>query len=238
MIEGSRYVRTSQKLNVIARQALCESCNSEWLAGLETPFKQLMGPAMLATGVVELDCTQQEMVALWSVKTGLLLELAARRDRAAEIPLPASVFRWLHLRKAPPPNASVWIGVVEPPLSAEPTRYHGFSNQMVGPAKEPLPPSPPHDPIGNVVTYFIGHLLVKVVVLDLPEQAPPIASFDPQETPHLVQIWPVTHGTVHWPPRSAVSYDLFAMPGFLCWPMPAPKKAATWTRTPKAKGWQ
>src|ERR1022692_4110348 len=78
IVRGGKIVAHQRYFNVIAPQALCVDCNVVWLGPVEDQFKALMGPAITGGGPIPLDADKQDFVALWVVKSALLLELAMR----------------------------------------------------------------------------------------------------------------------------------------------------------------
>jgi len=172
IVRAGQVVARQRRLNVIAPQALCEECNGVWLGTMEGKFKRLMGRALNGLGPIFLDVGEQEFVALWIVKSALLLELAVRfTDPGHFCPVPMSAFHWLWLHKAPPPRATVWIGATGPQPGEEPRAAY-FSNQPVSPADG-------HGLVGNVITFVYGNLLVKTFVVDTPDGPIPPESSPP-----------------------------------------------------------
>jgi hypothetical protein len=211
VVRGGKVVARRRRLNVVAPQALCENCNGVWLGQMENDFKALMGPALIGRGPIFLDAVQQEFVALWVVKSALLLELAVRFTDAGHFcPVPGSAFHWLYLHKTPPPRATVWLGATGPQPGEQP-RAHYFSNQPVVPAVGNL--------VGNVITFVDGNLLLKTFVVEVPESEPYPAGINVPDVPTFAQIWPNRRERVGWPP-AAVTYSDLDSAELRLWPLP------------------
>jgi hypothetical protein len=72
--------RPMDVLNVILKDALCESCKNGWLGGvLEKRAASILKSMAVERKPVVLDPGMQRIVALWAVKTVLLLEMAWRQ---------------------------------------------------------------------------------------------------------------------------------------------------------------
>ena len=85
----------------------------------------------LAQRQVVLNAAAQRLVAFWAVKTGLLLELAARQmypgRRAVEGYLASGQeLAWLRAHDEPPPRSMVWLGCWDC-RSATPVNYELYS---------------------------------------------------------------------------------------------------------------
>jgi len=192
VMRAGRQIREARHWRVLAHQALCIPCNSEWLGGqIEPAFNRVAGAAMTGLEPLRFDREAQELIAFWTIKSALLIELAARRDRPS-VPIPRSVFRWLHQHKSPPPGSAVWIGATGP-QSREPARSGHFANQ-------PLSAAAGQAQIGNMITLAIGNLLLKTLIVDVAEHLPEPSRIDAQHSPNFMQIYPIVRESVDWPP--------------------------------------
>lgn len=211
IVRAGRIVARQRRLNVVAPQALCEDCNVAWLGPIEDRFKALMGPALRALAPIFLDAAEQEFVALWVVKSALLLELAMRFTSPGHFcPVPSSALHWLWLHKTPPPRATVWFGATGPQAGEHP-RTHYFSNQPVAPSGGRLE--------GNVITFVYGNLLLKTFVVEVSESGQ-ASGIDIPDTPVFVQVWPTRQNCVTWPPPVGVTYSDLDDRALMCWPLP------------------
>lgn len=214
------------KLRLVARQALCEHCNGVWLSSYENRFKRLMGDALINPARVEFDPPDQEFIALWTIKTALLLELAMRwQPDTPAIPLPTSVFHWLHKNKTPPPRSQVWFGA---------TGTQPGERWIVAPyANETLSKHGSVWPVGNLITFALGHLVLKCAVTQL-DPSNPGREWTPTPSLHFAQIWPVVSDPVVWPTPLAITQTEFATMSVRLWPIPVPQSPPEpWPAVPK-----
>jgi hypothetical protein len=229
IVRGGRVVAHQRRLNVVAPQALCYGCNVEWLGPVEDQFKALMGRAITGQGPVPLDADEQDFVALWAVKSALLLELAMRFTSPGHFcPIPSSALLWLGLHKTPPPRATVWLGATGPHPGEHP-RGNYFSNQPVAPADSQLE--------GNLITFVYGDLLVKTFVVDVPDGPLP-PGIDAPDTRVLIQIRPKRRRRVSWPPEFWVPYDGLDDPEFMQWPLPYRPRPMPWQPDEPPEGFE
>jgi hypothetical protein len=70
--DSGRNVRADTGLSIILRGAVCEACNSGWLAGWEDKAGPWLAPAILGEPIAIARGPMQELVAAWAVKTALL----------------------------------------------------------------------------------------------------------------------------------------------------------------------
>lgn len=215
----------SWRLRLVARQALCQHCNNVWLGGYEARFKNLMARTIRDPARVELDAEEQQFVAIYAIKTGLLLELAYRWQGLAPIPLPASVFRWLHLHKTPPPRSLVWFGATG--------TQQGEAWRVAPYANEALVQHGSSWPTGNIITFAIGHLVLKCAVVQF-DPLDPGTPWTPQFNAHFAQIWPIISDPVVWPTPLALTQTEFESMAVRLWPIPPPPgPPKPWPRLPK-----
>jgi hypothetical protein len=106
---GGHTLRRVPEFDVTLR-AVCGACNHGWLNELEQSFAGLMTPSLHGGGV-SLNREQQRMVALWGVKTWMLLEYALAHHRGGRLSSPG-IFRYLKETREPPPYVQVHLGQV------------------------------------------------------------------------------------------------------------------------------
>lgn len=87
--------------------SVCLKCNNGWLSELETAASPLIGPLLLGEPK-NLTADQQTVIAHWSYKTVLLLQMVrAKKDR----PIPAERFREVFNLGRPPTDVRIWLGL-------------------------------------------------------------------------------------------------------------------------------
>jgi hypothetical protein len=90
----------------LTTNAVCIQCNNGWLGELEALSAPLVGSLILGEPT-DLTTQQQSMIAFWSYKTVLLLQMIrSKMDR----PIPARRFRELYELGRPPSDVRVWLG--------------------------------------------------------------------------------------------------------------------------------
>jgi hypothetical protein len=87
--------------------SVCQQCNNGWLSELESAASPLVGPLLLGEPK-DLTAEQQTVVAHWSYKTVLLLQMIrAKKDR----PIPPRRFREVFELGRPPADVRIWLGL-------------------------------------------------------------------------------------------------------------------------------
>jgi hypothetical protein len=192
-------IRVVSEFDVQVRE-VCEVCNNGWLHDLERAFRAVMIWPMNGLGPIPLIKPVQHVVALWAVKTWLLMEQSMayiRGDKTLE-PQP-HLFREIREKGAPPATAQVWIGAVD----AMPDKLISFvATRWVG--------TPPNPPVGLFGVFTIGCVLFQVympVQWGSTQSQPFALGLGPSLTPFLTQIWPNQVEEVEWPPTGVFSAD-------------------------------
>jgi hypothetical protein len=183
-------------LNVILKEALCESCNSGWLGGgLEKRAARILKAMAVERKPIVLDPEMQRVVALWAVKTVFLFEMAMRQmypdDPRIEGYIPSDLelaFIWRD--KAPPPRARVWLACWDCRQSV-PVRYEPSSIDLPAADGSRVP--------AHLATFTLGYVAFQVFTVD------PLAA--------------ELHGAVEWPTRLP---ELLRPAVDLIWPQAQP----------------
>jgi hypothetical protein len=143
-----------------------------------------------------LDGRQQESIALWSLKTVMVLEALRPKDQAWFYD--PSERHALRKSKQLPPHTAVWLGRYQ---GRSPLTSHGAA---FGPIAGDF-----HATWGFVATLTLGALVIEVRSL----------RSDYKLTPHpgpwnhsLRQVWPRVEGVVRWPPRLAFTDEGGTLP--------------------------
>ncbi len=213
--QGSRAIsaatgRPAQRftgMRVVARKALCDSCNSGWLAGLENAANPLLEPAMRGDPI-KLSTDQQALVAFWAAKTSLLIEVAFRQFRTDSV-VPASHLRWLYEHRtdrAPPPGTVVWLASLNPWLGDDfvPTWCSSGTLRSGDPRSHPNRTNDSY-----VATFSVGCLIFQVIGQDFrepdhltPTGLPFVTVIPPRKlASYLLPIWPQLYPEAAWPPN-------------------------------------
>jgi hypothetical protein len=173
---------------------LCKPCNNEWCGRIEDEAEPVMTP-MIRGEAVHLDARAQMTLAIWAMKTILMLQLTYPTDHRG---IPADQYLWFRGHRWLLPNEQIWIahydGLGDWPIS---THYYAIG------LYDPTVSEPPEDHHGHTVSFCVGHLVFRAFghVMDGGEVASPHDYFHGA----LRQIWPATGDTVDWPPPITVA---------------------------------
>jgi hypothetical protein len=190
-------------LNIVLKGCLCATCNNEWLADIEKKVQPLLEPMVVSAESTMLDPAAQELLALWAVKTCLLLELAFRQrypgHRLDEgYQATPQELAWLQARNEPPPRSMVWLGCWDC-QQTRPVTYE--------PSGADLPTADGVPVTGHMTTYTLGFVAFQVFTVDFIAAEQHRArswNLNPPEPlkQQLPRIWPCppTAQPVAWPP--------------------------------------
>ena len=188
---GGKPVRQMKTLEAKVK-LVCADCNHGWMHELEEAFRERMYWALTGIGTVDLDATGQHAVAMWALKTWLMLGESLRYLHqpgfAFEVP---PFMHWMFEHHELPPTVQVFLGGVD----ALRENAVGFlSTQLVV-----IPPDPPRGVTG---VFTIGCLIFQVYVpVTQPGQGYHELGLDDYAQQFLRPIWPITEEVVRWPPR-------------------------------------
>lgn len=195
--DGFDRQRRSIGLDFTVRK-VCPGCNNEWMSRLETDTIPVLHPLISNLEVQLLTTTQQRKVALWAVKTSMML------DQTQTVPLlsPLQVAR-LRTHRAIPGGTRIWIGACD-------AIYPLVTSHTVKIELEPKEdPSARPRPDGLFTPMKIGHLCLYVYFPGSDVVVVP----PPTYTPALAGIWQ-RRGVIRWPPpmrpRTGGEFEEFA----------------------------
>ena len=185
---------------------VCADCNNGWMSRLEDTVKPFLGPMLINEHPVELDAVQQRDLARWAVIKVLLLELSIRqqhprRRKTLGYKPSEPELVWLMTNQDPPPRSRVWLGAFDAQGQVAVNSQALLLSSDDSSGKDPL--------LSHVTTLTIGYVLLQVFSIDyvvadartlVPFNSSPANQFDRA----LVQIWPVVHQVVRWPPSAYV----------------------------------
>jgi hypothetical protein len=199
-------------------------CNNEWLAAMERKVAPVLKPMAVEAKPTVLDAAAQALVALWAVKTVLLLELAMRQrypgSRSVEgYAATSQELAWLRERGEPPPRSMVWLACWDCQRST-PVNYE--------PSTADLPATDGSHVAGHLTTFTLGFVAFQVFTLDFIEaerHGAPVWNTRPPAPlmEALKRIWPpqLVVQDLSWPPaafgkddwRRLVTWDGVLRPG-------------------------
>ncbi len=185
-------VRTGAAFTHTSR-VLCGDCNGR-LSDLEGRVAQVL-PRLVGGATTRLTAFEQEILAQWFYKTGLMVSTTMDHDAAA---LPKSHYRDLGQSFDLPPASAAWIGHLE-----ERTHEAALWVQRFQWQDRWLDNAPMGD--GYMFAISIADVSAVVAVLDV-RQSPDSTEMKPfvqggAAAGRLSRIWPVSeHYSVSWPP--------------------------------------
>jgi hypothetical protein len=192
-----------QHLNIILRDSICEPCNNGWLSDIEKKAARILRPLAVDAAPTALDPGAQALVALWAVKTGLLLELAWRQMYPGTRAVPgyeatAQELAWLRAHSEPPPRSMVWLGSWDCQKEI-PVRYE--------PSAAEMPTADGSELAGHLTTFTLGFAAFQIFTVDFlaaEQHGAPVWNTRPPETMkhELARIWPrqLHSSDLAWPP--------------------------------------
>jgi hypothetical protein len=182
------------KVNKTIRRT-CNPCNTGWMADLESETKWIVAPMLRGQHPIRLGLAEQRLVALWAVKTALMLELASPGPAA----IPASLYRRIYAERVPPPETRVWLGartvLDDVPADATEAAVELLYAES-GPTTFALSQG---DLEGYASTFAANFFVCQVVGLLPPDENRPVEFGAVREGPFL-HIWPTTERLLSWPP--------------------------------------
>jgi hypothetical protein len=183
---------------------VCKKCNEGWMSRLESSVKPFMSP-LINDLSFPLSRDQQTALALWMMKTAMVLEATnkpSRRfftdDERAEL------FRSGKL----PVGSQIWIGRSTPHISS-----YSEARRLGGATTRSGVESPLSDGYAN--TFVFGRLVLHALNFHLKPTArvwPRTVDVKPgpvQWDDLLAPIWPVRRENVSWPPAYSFSEQAF-----------------------------
>jgi hypothetical protein len=198
-------------LHMVLRRAVCETCNGGWMRELENDLVKIMGPQIANPQRTTLDPSQQERIATWAIKTGLLIEVwTGAKGRGLYVP--TDNLRWLAKHHTPPAFAQVWIAGIHSEMKRLAWSQSGF---LALATKEK---------VACVATFTVGSLGFQVFCRDIEDPNNPgaIRPLSPIQPPQAVldttlEIWPGNAQDVTWPQNDTI-LSLNALPAWAKWP--------------------
>lgn len=180
-------------------RVLCKRCNRRLGELEEGPVAQLI-PAMVGGQSMRLSGADQEMLAQWMYKTGLMVSTTNRHEASA---LPKAHYAELEQSLDLPPASAVWIAQIQDPAYEAALWLQRF--QWRDRAVEDAP-----DGEGYILAISVRDVMGLVASLD-DRQSPESTDFNPfvlggLAQGRLLRIWPVSdHFSVVWPPPSKLT---------------------------------
>lgn len=182
---------------ILQIKCLCAFCNNGWMSKLENEVKPVIEP-ILDNKLQKLDVSAQSTVALWAVKTGMVLEgVDSRRPwfyTKAERQL-------MRTARGLPQRTSVWIAK----CLNQPDVYSAAKDHRTVPGANEVR--------AFATTVGFGSLALQVVTIRTTVAVPGsvAVTYDVSDGPWdrvLVQVWPITLDSWVWPPSHMLAGEL------------------------------
>jgi hypothetical protein len=154
---------------------------------VENAVRPTMG-GLINDLAMELDAEQQRLLALWAVKTAMVIEGVKQAKNGFYTPEERNAFRQTLI---PPTQTAVWVG-----RCIQSNNLHGEARKLH--VSNPTATNPLED--GCATTFVIGRLVMQVLSIKLKPDT------------KLVQVWPVEKQRVGWPPPESfteLNYELW-----------------------------
>jgi hypothetical protein len=213
-IEGAARFRTTdpegrflweQGTFDIEAKVACGPCNNGWMSDLEAACGPLLTEPMLYGANLILTTAQQRVVALWAIKTAVVLE-AYRKERTFRY-LPQWHARWMPNTRDrgdhadPPPGISVVMFGRQLELSPE----AGVPDLVVSRSVGIITRDPPNDAKGYVATFAVAYAGFQVFGVNVEAGGLPKIWYGSWVTERAISLWPGDGLPVRWPPALVMS---------------------------------
>jgi hypothetical protein len=166
------------------------------MSDLESAVRPTMG-ALVNDISMTLDAEQQRLLALWAVKTAMVIEGAKQAKNGFYSPEQRSAFRATLI---PPADNAVWFG-----RCAQSNNLHGEARKLH--VSNATATNPLED--GCATTFVTGKLVMQVLSIKRkPDATHGSLRLQMRSGPwdtKLVQVWPLEKQRVGWPPPESFS---------------------------------
>ena len=176
---------------------VCRECNNGWMSRLESQSQPTLQP-LLSGQSHSLTSGEQATVALWAVKTAMVLEGLGPIDQRVYTEQERAQLRLLSVI---PERTSVWLAVSVDKAVFMSTKTRHFNE------------SPTDDPSAVCTTIGLSHLVLQVLTL----RVPPDVSAATRITTSVrtgpwqdatLQVWPLSSTTILWPPSVGLDGEI------------------------------
>lgn len=170
-------------------RCVCQPCNNGWMSQLESQTKHFLQPLLMGESR-GLDMSGQTTIALWSLKTAMVLEALDQPQQRAYAQREREQLRMLSVI---PWRTSVWLAT-----SVDPSFFLSTKNRHLGAVNA-------NDISGVSITMAFAHVVLQVLTIRVPPAVGPTTrvTTSVQRGPWdrvTVQIWPAQPAQASWPP--------------------------------------
>jgi hypothetical protein len=188
----------------IQAKVACATCNSGWMSDLEGACGALLVNPMLYGSGVTLNVEQQRSVALWAIKTAVVLETYRKARTFAY--LPEWHARWMPRTRASGERADPPAGISVVTFGRQlDFRDEGIEHFAVHRSLGLITREPPNDSKGYVATFVVGYVGFQVFGVNIQTGGLPGIWYGPWVTERTIPLWPPVGVPVTWPPALVMS---------------------------------
>jgi len=195
--------RHGEKVNIwqvyqpeLSISCVCKSCNNGWMSDLESQTKIYLQPLLMGEKCV-LDITGQMTIALWSLKTAMVLEALDPPQKRIYTQQERE-----HLQKLSviPWRTSIWLATsVDKSLFLNTKNRHMRTEDI-------------NDISGASITMAFSHVAIQIFTIRVPSDVGPSThvTANVRRGPWdqaTIQIWPIQPSPVVWPPALALNSE-------------------------------
>lgn len=171
---------------------VCSGCNSRWMGNIQDTMKPY-GIKMCLGKTTKLDPKAQLAIATWAA----MVAITAEYDDPATVAISEQEKHFFFKNKYPPPSFRIWTGHV-PPNAWQGAKW--IHHPLAIKVAELASPDAALANLNSVTsTHVIGQFFVHIMCCPWSE----ILSgwqFPIGISTRLIQIWPMIHGDIFWPP--------------------------------------
>jgi hypothetical protein len=178
-------------------RCVCQSCNNGWMSDLESQTKIYLQPLLMGEKCV-LDISGQTTIALWSLKTAMVIEAL---DPPQQRMYTQQEHEQLQKLSVIPWRTSVWLAA-----SVDQSLFLSTKNRHMGKGDT-------NDISGVSITMAFSHVVIQVFTIRVPPEVGPSTCVKtnvrrgPWEQA-TIQIWPAKPAPVMWPPPLALNSEV------------------------------
>jgi hypothetical protein len=181
---------TADRLDLKVRR-VCGICNHGWMSRLEKAARPVLLPLMAGKSK-SLVPVEQEVVAVWAIKTALMCEFINPGPRGAT----DEHFRAFYDGLKPPPSAHVWLARFHVPERLD------YSHRVLQFPSSPDGAVPSR--LGYLSAFIINHLVLYVMDVASTSGAITRTTVTAEGQRRTLPIQPIEHLIVRWPPEFSV----------------------------------
>lgn len=194
----------SRRLKIV-----CAKCNNGWMSSLQNAAKPILIP-LLQGAAATLSHDRQNTLAAWVAMTVICAEYLQPRS----VSISVTARRWLYKERTAPADLRIWLGNYKRG-DWKPHWIHNSLRISEAEGRYPWTINSEDTPRPNTqtTTYVAGQLFVHAFSCPFPEVLNARKITDVVDS-HLLQIWPIRHSFVAWPPTAIIDRQADNLAGY------------------------